>query len=429
MIMYQFKFGDKEMEASIEKGEIINTLIPKEASIINNIEDEVINALNHPTGTKPLKELVNPGEKVVIIVSDITRFWIKTGVFLPIIVSYLNEAGIKDRDIIALIALGTHRASTETEKKALVGEALYKRIQVVDHDAFDEKQLVYLGESSFGTPIYINRRIMEADRVILTGGIVFHLFAGFGGGAKSIVPGVAGLQTIQKNHCLTFLPGEGTGLNPNACSNKTIGNPMREDITEISRKVQPDFLFNVVLDADGSFVDFVAGDFEAAWLRGCETIKELYGIPIEEKADIIVASTGGFPKDINLYQSVKTMDNCIYGGKEGSVIILLAECREGLGADEFMEWFQYKNLTEMEAALRKHFTIPGYAAYKTAYTAQYRKLILISSLPQETIKELGIIPSSSLEEALHLAYELSPKEPKISIMPYGGNTLPIFQFQ
>lgn len=425
MAAYSFEYGETEFQASIDENRIIHTLIPKNTEYIKDIKSEVIKVIENPIGTSPLKDIIKEGETAAIIVSDVTRLWIRTKQFLVHIVNYINSLGVKDENISVIISLGTHRASTVDEKKAIVGEEIYERIKVYDHDCFDKNKLKYMGESSFGTPIYINEKVINADRIILTGGIVFHLFAGFGGGAKSIVPGVAGIDTVQHNHRLTFYKGEGTGLNPNACANKIYGNPMREDITEISRKVAPDFLFNVVLDTEGNFVKFVAGDFEKAWLEGCEFIRNLYGIGIDEKADIIVASTGGYPKDINLYQSVKTMDNCLYGGKEDSVIILMTECREGLGAEEFLQWFKYKTLEEMEAALKRNFTVPGYAAYKTAYTAKKRKTILISSLSKDVVEELGFIPSNSLEEALEFAYKLSPQEPKITLMPFGGNTLPI----
>ena len=421
----KFKYGEGKFEAYINDNNIINTLLPKEAAPLKNIEIEVNKALENPIGTSPLRYIVNTGEKVLIIVSDITRSWIKTDKFLIHIINYLNALGIKDDDISILIALGTHRASTEAEKQLIAGEEIYSRIRVHDHNCYDNNELSYIGQSSFGTPIYINKKVFEVDKVILTGGIVFHLFAGFGGGAKSIVPGVAGIETIQHNHRLTFYKGEGTGLNPNAGSNKIEGNPMREDITEICRKIKPDFLFNVVLNAEGNFIEFVAGDFEKAWLKGCNTIRELYGISIDEKADIIVASAGGYPKDINLYQTVKTMDNCIYGGKENSIVVLMSECKEGLGAEEFLEWFQYKTLEDMERALKKNFTVPGYAAYKTAYLARFRKVVLVSSLPDSVVSELGFIPCKSLDAALEKAYSLAPLNPKISLMPFGGNTLPI----
>lgn len=425
MEKFEFKYGKTKLHVEIEERHIIDTLIPDAAAPIKDIEKEIIKAVENPVGALPLKDIVQGDERVAIIVSDITRLWIKTDAFLIYIINYLNGIGVADDSIEIIIALGTHRASREDEKKAIVGAEVYNRVKVYDHDCFEQKELYYLGLSSFDTPIYINKRVMEADRVILTGGIVFHLFAGFGGGAKSMVPGVAGLDTIQHNHRLTFNKGEATGLNLNASANRIQGNPMREDITEICRKVNPDFLINAVLDEKGDFVKFVAGDFEEAWLEGCEFIRGMYGINIEEEADIIVASAGGYPKDINLYQSVKTMDNCLYGGKKDSVIILASECVEGLGAEEFLQWFQYKTLEEMEGALKKNFTVPGYAAYKTAYAGIYRKLILISSLQREVVVQLGFIPAATLEEALSLAYTLSPSKPKIRLMPYGGNTLPI----
>ncbi len=422
---YKFKYGETQLEAVIDDNEIINVLIPKKALPLQDIKAEVLKVLEAPKGTAPLRNIVKSGERVVIVVSDITRLWIRTDLFLVHVVDYLNGLGVTDEDISILIALGTHRASTDDEKERIVGSQLYRRLNIYDHDAFNSEENGFIGDSERGTPIYINKRIIEADRVILTGGIVFHLFAGFGGGAKSIVPGVAGLETIQYNHRLTFNKGEGTGLNPAAASNKIAGNPMREDITDICRLVNPDFLINAVLDSEGSFVKLVAGDFQEAWLEGCEFIRERDGIAIEEKADIVVATAGGYPKDINLYQTVKTMDNCLYGGKENSIIVLMSECRDGLGAAEFMDWFQYRTLEEMEQALKRNFTVPGYAAYKTAYTAAYRELILISSLPQQQVKQLGFIPAATLKEAMALAYSLSPPNPRITLMPYGANTLPI----
>lgn len=425
MAEYSFKYGDISFKEYINDNDIANVLLPKEIPAFKDLKEEVFKALDNPTDTPALKNIVKKGENVLIIVSDVTRLWIKTKDFIVHIINYLNSNGIDDANISILVALGSHRASTEKEKELIVGEEIYKRIKIYNHDAFDKTKLSYVGESSSGTPIYINDRVVKADRVILTGGIVFHLFAGFGGGAKSIVPGAAGIDTIQHNHRLTFYKGESTGLNPNARSNKIHGNPMREDITEICRKIAPDFLFNVVQDGDGNFVEFAAGDFEEAWLKGCSTVANMYGIAVGEKADIIVASAGGYPKDINLYQAVKTMDNCLYGGKEDSVIVLLAECREGLGAEEFLEWFKYDTLEALEAALKKNFTVPGYAAYKTAFTARFRKFILVSSLERETVEKLGFIHCTSLKEALKLAYKISIQNPKVSLMPYGGSTLPI----
>ena len=420
------KYGKDNLYANINEKHIIHTLVPKDIDYIKNVKEEVTKVLNNPTGSKALKDIVVPGEKIAIIVSDITRAWMKSDEFVIHIVNYLSDLGVKDEDIFIVIALGGHRKSTEEEMIAVVGEDVYKRVKVYDHECEDENELVYLGKSSRNTPIYLNKRVQEADRVILTGGIVFHLMAGFGGGAKSILPGVVGIKTIQANHRLCFNEGKSSGLNLKVKSNNVEGNPLRSDMNEVCGIANPDFLFNVVLDTSGNFIKFVAGDYKKAWLEGCDYIRSLYGVPIQSEADIVIASAGGFPKDINLYQTVKTVDNGLYGGKVGSVLILLSECIDGLGADEFADWFKFTSLEDMENELKNKFTVPGYIAYKMAYTIQNRKVILVSSLDDELVKSFNMIPCKDLEEAVKKAYELCEcKEAKITLMPYGGNTLPI----
>ncbi|CAB1245195.1 Nickel-dependent lactate racemase [Clostridiaceae bacterium BL-3] len=423
MSLYNFKYGNRNIEINLEGK--ITSILPNKTEHIENIKAKIIESIENPIGSKPLSEIVKPGEKVLLVVSDITRLWIKINKFLIYVVNYLNSLGIKDEDISTIIAVGTHRADTEGEKTSIVGKELYKRIKIYNHDSKNADELDYIGISSFGTPEYINKKVVDADRVILIGGITFHLFAGFGGGAKSIVPGVAGIKTIQHNHKLVFNNGENSGLNLDARANKIKGNPMREDITEICRTVSVDFLINAVLDTNGNFVEFVAGDFEKAWMRGCNTIRKLYAIKVKEKADITIASAGGYPKDINLYQSVKTIGNSLYAGVEDSVLIVIAECREGVGTDEFTKLFKYKTLNDMETALKKDFTVPGYAAYKTLYSSKHRKIFLVSSLEDEIVRKFGFIPVKSLKNAVELAYKLSVDNPRIALIPYGGDTLPV----
>lgn len=425
MSLYSFKYGKENVELKVDGR--VESLLPKKVNTINesDIRRAVEYSIENPIGSKPISKIVKPGEKIVFVVSDITRLWVKTSKFLIHIVNHLNSLGIKDDDISIIVAVGTHKAASEEEKEQIVGKEIYRRIKVYNHNSRDKNQLKFIGTSSFGTPEYINKMIVDADRVILTGGVTFHVFAGFGGGAKSMVPGVAGFETIQKNHKLVFSGGEDGGLNLNARSNVIKGNPMREDVTEICRDVSPDFLVNVVLDEKGNFVEFVSGDFEKAWLKGCDTTRDMYGIKIENRADITISSAGGYPKDINMYQTVKTIDNSVYAGKKDSILIVAAECSEGIGAEEFMKWFKYKTLEETEEALKRNFTVPGFVAYKARYAAKNRKVFLFSNLDDDVVFDLGFTPVKSLQDALDLAKKTVGSNPEIVLMPYGGSTLPV----
>lgn len=426
MVEYKFKYGDNTLIGSINKENIIYNLLPKKSKIIVDIKKEIEYILNNPINSRSLKEIVKKDEKIVIIVSDITRAWINTNKFLIHIINYLTELGIKDEDIEIIIALGGHRKSTQKEKITIVGNEVYNRINVYDHECEDNNELVYIGDTSRKTPIFINKRVHEADRIILTGGIVFHSFAGFGGGAKAILPGVVGMETIQANHRLNFNLGDVGGVNLNASPNIIKDNPVREDMIEACKMVGVDFLINAVLDSNEKFIKFVSGDFVDAWIEGCNFTRNFYGKYIKEEADIIIASSGGYPKDINLYQGTKASENAFYGGKDDSVLILICKCEEGLGADEFADWFKYKSLEEIEIALKTNFTVPGYVAYKVAYTSKYRKFILISELEDELVKSFGMIPCHNLSEAITIAYDIcNVEKPKVMLMPYAGNTLPI----
>ncbi|MGL5693291.1 MAG: lactate racemase domain-containing protein, partial [Peptostreptococcaceae bacterium] len=175
---YSFKYGDTKLTTCIEDKDIIHTLKPNHVEKIEDIKKEVYNVLNNPTGANPLNEIVKPNEKIAIIVSDITRAWMKSNEFVIHIVNYLSDMGVKDEDMFVVISLGGHRKSTEEEMIQIVGKEVYDRINVYDHECEDKNELVYKGESSRKTPIYLNKRVHEADRVIITGGIVFHIFAG-----------------------------------------------------------------------------------------------------------------------------------------------------------------------------------------------------------------------------------------------------------
>jgi len=243
---FKLKYGNGDVSFSIPIEQIQHIIEGRDYPPITDVNTAVLEALEKPIDSPPLKEIVKPGEKVVITVSDITRAWIKNYLYLPTMLNVLNEAGVPDENIEIIIAVGAHRKNTEQEFQDLVGKEIYKRIKISNHDCEDKANLKYMGKTSSGTPVYLNKKAVEADKVILTGGIVYHFMAGFGGGRKGVLPGIAGLETIQASHLLCMANQEGNGLNLSASSSITYGNPAHEDMMEIAAFLKPDFLFNVV---------------------------------------------------------------------------------------------------------------------------------------------------------------------------------------
>ncbi|SHI07782.1 nickel-dependent lactate racemase [Desulfosporosinus lacus] len=397
----------------------------KASQPILDIEQAILQAVGHPLGTAPLIEVVKPGDKVVIVVSDHTRLWVRTDVLLPVLLDVLNMAGIPDKDISLVTATGDHRLLTLEEHTAICGAKVLERVPVFDHEC-QSQDLVDLGLSTQGTPIKINRRVWEADKVILTGGIAYHLLAGFGGGRKSIAPGVCGYEMIQKNHALALKEAGPSGLNPNIQTGKMEGNPVAEDMLEIARLVGVDFILNVVVNEKKEFVYIAAGELHQAHLAGCRVTEEIFGIEIKEKADLVIVSSGGYPKDIQLYQSIKALDNATYAVKEGGIIILVSECSDGIGSQPFQDYFKYGEVEDMSARLHADFTMPGFVSLRTASICRKTPVILISSLPEDVVKLVKMVPAHSPAEAWQLATQMLGQQPKsIYVMPHGGNTFPI----
>ncbi len=316
MKTYEFAFGKGTQKVDLPEEHIIHDLHGKTVAVEEDIAAAALKALRTPIDSKPLAEIVKPGEKVAIVVSDETRLCY-TDQFLPVIVRELNEQGIPDDDIDIVIATGTHRAQTPEEDILVLGEDMIKRFRVHQHDCRDTDNLVYKGTTSRGNKVYINKIVASADRIIATGAVTLHPMAGFGGGRKAIVPGVAGLDTINHNHVLALAEKPGDGCNPDAVAAKLEGNPFHEDLMECVEFVNPDFLLNVVLTSEGGLYEVVAGNWKTAFYKGCRDLLEISGIPIRELADVVIASGGGYPKDINLYQGTKSHMNVEMAVKPG----------------------------------------------------------------------------------------------------------------
>ena len=337
----------------------------------------VADALEHPMGTRPLREIVRPGEKVAIIVNDITRLT-RTDLFLPAIIEVLNASGIPDSGIFIVFALGIHRPQTEAERIEIIGAGLHRRIRNFDHDCHNDAGLVTLGTTSFGNRVQINREVREADRIILTGEILYHLIAGYSGGRKSLVPGVAGARTTTFNHGMIF--------DANCRSGVLDGNPAHEDLLEACRMADPDFMVNVVLDPEGRLLRVVAGHFDLAHREGCRAVDAALSAAVDERYDLIIASAGGYPLDLDLRQAHKGLENACAALKHGGSILFYAECPNGAGHQRFEDFVRdYDDEYAMQRALERKFEVGGHKAYWIARLARLYDVSLVSTLDAEFV--------------------------------------------
>lgn len=424
---FQFGFGESSMELSLPSDRILYDIKGTPVEAIKDVPAAVREALRNPIGTLPLSETVKAGDKVVITVGDITRAWIKHDQFLPTIMDELNASGVPDSNISIVVTLGAHRPHTPEENIAVCGAETCHRVTVYQHDSRNKDNLVKLGTTTGGVPVLVNRRVAEADKVIMTSGIVYHLMAGFGGGRKSVMPGVSAYESIQGNHTFCLHKEIGKGLNKNSVSGKLDGNEMNEDMIQHAATLNPAFLFNAVFTPQGKFAKFFAGHWYDAWLEGCKEVQRIYGIPITRQADLTIASAGGFPRDINLYQGSKTIDNAYMATRPGGVAICFLECRDIKEPPDFSAWFKYTDKYDREMALRSGFTVPGFIALKFAYIAESISLIIVTKPENaEFIRNAGFIPATGAEDAMRIAREkLGRDDYSITVMTEAGTTVPL----
>ncbi|MGI5919525.1 MAG: nickel-dependent lactate racemase [Christensenellales bacterium] len=406
-------YDKTQLSLIIPDENVLGVLTPNHVEVGLTGADEVKRALAAPIGTPKLSEIVKPGEKIVIITSDITRP-VPTAVILPPVLDEIEAAGCSLEDVCVVFALGNHRPHTEEERKKLLGQDAYGRVKCVDHDRSD---CVHLGYTRAGTPVDIFRPVAEADRVIAIGNVEYHYFAGYSGGAKAIMPGVSTHAAIQANHSMMVLD--------TAVAGRIEGNPLRADIDSVTEFVRLDFIVNVVLDEKKNIIYAAAGHHIKAHRQACAFLDRLYKIPIAEKADIVVVSAGGFPKDINLYQAQKALDNAKNACKPGGTIILAASCKEGLGEEAFERWMTQSESPEfMVEEIQRRFELGGHKAAAIAMVLQNKSIYLVSDMPDSFVSSIFLMPFASLQDAFDDAFKKAGENAKCYVMPYGGSTLP-----
>ena len=419
----KMKLGTGYADVSVPEENLLGMLI-KEVPPTSMTEDEVIlDALAHPIGTPRLSELVKPGNTVCIVISDVTRAWQRMSVYLPHIVKELNDAGIEDKEIRFLSALGYHRKHTPEEHMKLLGPELLRRFQIIDHDCLDKANLVHVGTTSRGTPVTINRVAAEADRLVLTGCCTYHPWVGWGGGKKSLLPGISSIESIQKNHLMTI--DEQGRQRPEVASGNIKDNPIHLDMLEVASIVKPTFMFNVIMGHDGKIARAVCGDTLAAHDVGRGIVDELYEVPIQELADITISSQGGYPKDIDVCQTGKGIYHTQAATKPGGWIIILSDCTEGLGPPDANTIFlECATNAEREREVRKLFTVPKYVSYYMCTAAEKWNIIIVGNGDPALLAKTSFRTARTAAEALEIAFKEGGRAQKIYLMPQGSSALP-----
>jgi len=411
---FKYGYGKGYREFDIPDKNIMAELRQNKVDVGLTGIDEVTRALREPIASKRLSEIVKSGERVVIITSDITRP-MPSKTVLPPVIDELLQAGARYEDITVVFALGSHRKHTEEEMRYLVGDDIYEKVRCVDSDA---NRCRILGTTSRGTPVEIFEEVADADRVICLGNIEYHYFAGYSGGAKAIMPGVSTRAAIQANHSAM--------VRDEARAGALDDNPVRLDIDEVVKFVPIDFIVNVVLDEEKTIIKAVAGHYLHAHREGCRFLDRLYKVTIPEKADIVITTPGGFPKDINLYQAQKALDNAKHAVRDNGIIILLASCSEGYGEKVFERWINASDSPDsLIESIRRNFELGGHKAAAIALVEKKARVFIVSDLDPAMCRHIYMEPFGSMQEAIDHAFSIMGPDARVLLMPHGGSTLPV----
>ena len=415
----KLKYGKEEVQLPIQDKNIIKILNLEKQEVLLNPENKLRELLKNPIGCPSLRELIfqKKASKILIIVNDITRP-IPYEIILPPLLNELHQIGIKKENIIFMVATGIHRSNSQEEIKEIFGKNIFSAYKFINHDC-DNPRHKDLGKLKSGNKLWVDPIVSDIDFIITTGVVVPHYFAGFSGGRKSILPGICGRKTIEANHAQM--------VHADSRAGNLKGNPVHQEMQEAAEKVGVDFNINVVTDENHQIVEIVAGKLLTSWRQGVEVCKKIYLCPIEKKAEVVIASAGGYPKDINVYQAQKALENACHAVKSGGTIILLAECSEGYGEATFEKWIEEANTPDdIIKRLKNKFVLGGHKAYAIARAVKEVEVILISSLPQDKVRKLFFIPMKNISQALNYVKDKYGEDFQAYILPSGNTVLPFF---
>ena len=418
---YTFAYGSGSVTIPLDESQVQAELNGNDIPALTDIRAAVRSSVEEPIGREPLRCCVKPGDKVALVISDMSRFWMRQDRVVPHLVDYLlYDCCLPEENLTVVVANGTHPGGDEADLRRLVTDAVYDRIRVVNHNCRAE-DLVFLGTTSYGTEVSVNPIAAQADLCLCLGAATYHIMAGFGGGRKSILPGISSEATIRQNHALSLDPSC-LRSNPLVGNGRLADNPLNLDMLEAAGMMKNLFMVNLVMNAGEELCAVFSGHYRTSWERACREVERVYRVPVKEKADVIVAGAGGYPRDMSLYQGTKAIDNVESGLKPGGTLILVIEAREGGGPEEYFGWSRNLLDGSIEKRLREAFTVAGYVFFLNCEQAKRYRVMLLSGIDPSKTAPMGIESFSSVPELLAAA-DLKGKS--ILVIPNAGSVVPV----
>lgn len=419
-MLLELPYGKGAVSAQIPAQWELTEISAASAKPLPSPEKSLTECLANPTGTKPFDEIFSGNKTVAVVVPDITR---KAGTkaILPQVLHRLEKLGIEKSGVTIIFATGIHQKQSEEQRRELVGDAILKEYNCLDHDPHGQTVEI---EVPGGAPVKLNRLAADADSLLLIGCVKAHYLAGFGGGRKMILPGISSYKDCMEFHRLC-LDSNGKGRHPKVGPVTVNGNPLNERATRAAKAAGVDFLISTVLNHEGKAAFINAGDLVKSHEEACRFAAAHSVVKIERRFDIVIASAGGYPGDINFIQSHKSLDNGFRAVKPGGAVILLAECSGGIGSDNFLRWFDHGSSEKIEKALRKNFAINGHTALAAREKSEACAIQLVSKIAPDDAKRMGMNPVNGFGEAVaNLKKVFKGKPVTAAIMRNGGAVFP-----
>jgi len=412
-------YGKKGLDVNLPDRNLVKVMTMPAAEPLSNPDSEIARALQDPTGSPPLRALAQKAGSACVVICDVTRP-APNKIILPHIFQVLEENGIARKNITVLVATGLHRPSKPEELEEMVGSDIQQRYRIVDHHARIIEEQQYLGKTSRNTPVYIDKEYCKADLKITTGFIEPHLMAGFSGGRKMVAPGCAGELTIKALHSPFFLE------NPMCKEGSIENNPLHHELLEIARMAGHDFILNVAMNESGKITGVFAGNPIQAHEVGVAHVRHSVRSTVREPVDIVITTSAGYPLDLTFYQSVKGMTAALPIVKKGGMLIIAAECAEGLGSDEFCDMAARFESAEafLQTILSNPVVLDQWQLEECAKAARKVDVVLVSSgIPAGYRDKLFVRMSDTVESALQQGLARYSDDATVAVIPKGPYTL------